>query len=178
MEQLPQYQVKVRYALRIGHGAAPPVPGKGTVRTVPRYSSCLHSRTTYRWLWYSRTFAVLLSPTTTPTQMSFSSPPKAQLGRLSAFWTCHTSMIQLYHPACKLERNMSLRFYQVPLGAKIYSTLKMPLNCSGIIVRVLRSVCRTPKQLYSYTCCRIDGQGSNLTCSELYQVKNSVWLVY
>jgi hypothetical protein len=37
----------------------------------------------------ARTFTLLLSPTTTPTQMSFSSLPKANLSRFSAFWTCH-----------------------------------------------------------------------------------------
>jgi hypothetical protein len=48
-----------------------------------------------------------------------------------------------------LQAGTEYEFEILPLSAKIYSTLKMPLNCSGRIVRVLRSVCRTPKQLYS-----------------------------
>jgi hypothetical protein len=53
----------------------------------------------------------IVSPTTTPTQMSFSSPPKANLAQRFAFWTCHTSMIQLYHTFCEIDPKMSLRFY-------------------------------------------------------------------
>jgi hypothetical protein len=91
-----------------------------------------------------RTFYLLLSPTPTPTQMSFSSPPKAQLGRLSAFWTCHTYRIQL---SCSLQAGSQNEFEILPLSAKIYSTLKMPLICSGRIVRLIRKESEHRKRL-------------------------------